>query len=283
MKRSNILIRLFLCSIIFVLGTLIVLNLNKNNNYEVNASTNDKLEYAEKIPVLTFHRLSYEETKNKYFKDNEWVQSIDMFEKQIEYLYENGYKTISLNEFYCWYVGKCEFSKKTVLLTFDDGDQSTYYLALPILKRYNYKGVAFIVGSRTKEIDENIYQDDARNYITKDIVRRSLEDYPNFEYESHSYDFHYKDGNVEHVLNMTEEEIQEDFDRNSKFNFKYIAYPYGAYNEKLLKKVEENEFLLGFTFKKQGYATRTSPRLEIPRLKINGYSDIQTLENILNY
>ena len=46
---------------------------------------------------------------------------------------------------------------------------------------------------------------------------------------------------------------------------------------------EENEFLLGFTFKKQGYATRKSPRLEIPRLKINGYSDIQTLENILNY
>ena len=85
------------------------------------------------------------------------------------------------------------------------------------------------------------------------------------------------------VLDMTRVELQEDFDKNREFGFKYIAYPFGNYDDALLEKVEQNGYIMGFTFKKYDYATRDSKRYEIPRFKINGESNIETIEKILNY
>ena len=241
----------------------------------------EEIQNTDKIAILTFHRISTQETKDKYFKDNEWVQSVDMFEQQMKYLHDNNYKTLNLDEFNCWYDGECKFDKKTVVLTFDDGDLSFYYLAAPILKKYNLKATMFIVGSYTKE-KEVEYTDTRRLFIAKETLEKSKEEYPNIFYESHSYNFHNSD-NKKKAFDMTKEELQEDFDNNKQFGFKYIAYPFGNYDEEVLEIVEENGYIMGFTFRKYDYATRDSKRYEIPRFKINGESDINTLKTILDY
>ena len=204
-----------------------------------------------------------------------------MFEQQMKYLHDNNYKTLNLDEFNCWYDGECKFDKKTVVLTFDDGDLSFYYLAAPILKKYNLKATMFIVGSYTKE-KEVEYTDTRRLFIAKETLEKSKEEYPNIFYESHSYNFHNSD-NKKKAFDMTKEELQEDFDNNKQFGFKYIAYPFGNYDEEVLEIVEENGYIMGFTFRKYDYATRDSKRYEIPRFKINGESDINTLKTILDY
>ena len=76
---------------------------------------------------------------------------------------------------------KQEFPRKTVVLTFDDGDYELYYLVLPILKKYGFKGAAFVIGSYVKESTE-VYNDSAvEYYIGKDLINKTEIDYPNID------------------------------------------------------------------------------------------------------
>lgn len=240
------------------------------------------IEDTDKIAILTFHRITTDETKKKYFSDNEWVESIDMFDKQMKYLYDNGYKTLNLDEFNCWYDKECKFDKKTVVLTFDDGDLSFYYLVAPVLKKYNFKATMFVVGSRTTDKEQAEFSDTKRLFIAKETIEKSKQEYPNIYYESHSYNFH-DSNNKKKAYAMTRVQLQEDFDNMKSLNTKYIAYPFGIYDEALLEKTEQNGYVMGFTFKDYDYATRNSKRFEIPRFKINGESNVETIEKIVNY
>ena len=76
---------------------------------------------ATQIPILTFHRIVKDIDKQTKYKYDEWVASDKVFEEQVKFLYDNNYKTISLDEFYCWYQKKCRMTKNTVVITFDDG------------------------------------------------------------------------------------------------------------------------------------------------------------------
>lgn len=256
----------------------------KNDDKTQNQDNEESFVNAEKIPIFTFHRIVTDSIKENRFKTNEWAEGVSMFDEQMKYLYDNGYTSLSLDELYCWYIGKCKFPKKTVVITFDDGNWDDYYLVVPVLKKYNLKGTSFIVGSRTYDSNESDYDENERKFITKDLIKKTKIEYPNFEYQSHSYNFHYVDTNKkERILNMSKEQIQEDFDNNRKFNFKYIAYPYGVYKKEVIELAKENNYLLAFTFRKATYATKDSPQYEIPRIKINGYSNVDTLKKWLNY
>lgn len=45
----------------------------------------------------------------------------------MKYLYINGYKTISSEEFYHWYYGEIDYYGKTLMITIDDGYYEDYY------------------------------------------------------------------------------------------------------------------------------------------------------------
>lgn len=228
--------------------------------------------YAVQIPILTFHRIVTNEDKiNKYPLD-QWTASVDDFEEQMKYLYDNGYKTISAEEFENWYYGKVKYPKKTVMLTFDDGDYEIYYLVLPILKKYNFKATDFIIGSYTSDFTMS-FKPEGRYRIGKDLINRISYEYPNLKFESHTYNLHYRDNYLNPIVySKTYEEIMEDFSHNKNFGFNYIAYPYGATTHDFLKATEDSGMRLGFEFGEKGYrcATREDYKFKIPRVKING-------------
>lgn len=261
-----------------------LVSINGRKGYVCSTNTKLQNEYATKIPILTFHRIVSDRLKNSRYSNDEWVHSYDVFKSQIKYLHDNNYKTINLDEFYCWYKGKCNFPKKTVVITFDDGNLDDYYLVMPLLKKYGFKGTTFVVGSRIKNKEFGSYNENMRAYISQDIIDKSKKEYPNHDFQSHSYNFHFCDSDgSQHIKNMTKNEIRRDFSLNSKYNFKYIAYPYGAYTKDLQDVAKENNYLLGIRFGPSNYATRKSPTYAIPRIKINGFSNVETMKQYLFY
>ena len=134
-----------------------------------------------------------------------------MFEKMMNYLYNNGFKTISTEEFYKWYKGKIEFYGKTVMITIDDGKYEDYYLAYPIIKKYNFKAASFIVGSRIHNKTKK-YNKNESNYIGLDIVNRIRKEYPKYEFQSHSYNMHVKINRKSKIFLMNKKEISEDIE-----------------------------------------------------------------------
>jgi len=254
----------------------------KNNEVKYLRET-DNEKHTDRIPVLTFHRLVPDDVKKEIYPDNQWVGSIDVFEEMIKYLYDNGYKTISTEEFYEWYIGNVEYDKKTVLITFDDGFYEDYYLAYPILKRYDFKATSFLVGSRIKNITDK-YDKYSTSFVGMDVIKKVREEYPNFEFQSHSYNMHYYTLNKKHrIRTMSYEELENDTIKNEQFEFNTMAYPYGDYNKDIEEILENHGYLVAFKFGTQEYATRNADRYAIPRIKLNGNATVGTLKKWLNY
>ncbi|MBN2088581.1 polysaccharide deacetylase family protein [candidate division KSB1 bacterium] len=83
-----------------------------------------------KIPAFSYHRvINYE------------------FEQQLRYLKENGYRTITCDEFYEIHQLGNSISEKVVILTFDDGITNFYEVAFPLLQKYQSKAVVFLIGN----------------------------------------------------------------------------------------------------------------------------------------
>lgn len=250
---------------------IVTIKATAHNGADVSYKLKIESRYAKKIPILTFHRITSDNVKVKYFKNYQWVAAVSDFEKQMKYLKDNDYKTISVDEFKNWYDGNIEYPKKTILITFDDGDYEQYYLVLPILKKYNFKATSFIVGSRTKLTTFNFINNQKSNYIGLDKINEIGKKYPNFEFQSHSYDLHYRNAGkmpIEYFKDYYD--LTSDFIKNKKFGFRYIAYPYGAYTKEMILAAKNNNIEMGFAFDKYVCAKRTSPRYVIPRIKING-------------
>ena len=231
---------------------------------------------------MTFHRLVPDEVKYLQFPKYRYVGRIKIFEEMMDYLFNNGYKTITTKEFYKWYKGEIEFYGKTVMITIDDGKYEDYYLAYPIIKKYKFKATSFIVGSRINN-ETKKYNMTEINFIGLDIINKIRKEYPNYEFQSHSYDMHIKINNTAKLFLMTEKELQEDIENNKKFNFTCMAYPYGYYNDKIKYVLYNSNYSFAFAFGKNKLASRDDDRFSIPRINLNGECDLNSLKKWLKY
>lgn len=262
----------FFCPLVILAIFLLIFNIK--NIDEKNADI---------IPVITFHRLVPENIKNSKYKDNVWVGSINTFENMMKYIYENDYKTLSSEELYDWITKKIELPKKSIMITFDDGFYEDYYLAYPILKKYNFKATSFIVGNRIN-ITTPKYNESKIGYIGEDVINKVREEYPNFEFQSHSYNMHFYTKDRKHrIKSMTVQEMEADVISNEVYGFTTMAYPYGDFNINMERVLEEQGYLCAFRFGPSRYATRNSDRFAIPRIKINGFATINDMIKWVKY
>lgn len=98
-----------------------------------------------RIPVLTYHQIA--PLPNTRGRD--YYVSPTMFDMQMEYLSQKGYKTLTPKEFYDILVSGKNPEQKSVLLTFDDGNYNNYQNAFPILKKYAMTGTFYVPSHRS--------------------------------------------------------------------------------------------------------------------------------------
>jgi peptidoglycan/xylan/chitin deacetylase (PgdA/CDA1 family) len=93
------------------------------------------------VPILLYHHVGFslDEDESIYYVFPA------AFDQQMNLLYQWGYKTISVELLTRAINQGAELPPKPILLTFDDGGETTYTTALPILQRYGFTGVAYIV------------------------------------------------------------------------------------------------------------------------------------------
>ena len=93
------------------------------------------------VPVLMYHGIRAELTgKGAYFEVN---TSPRTFDAQMRYLYEKGYRTITLDE--ALRAPGDGPDERRVVITFDDGFEDFYTQACPILGRYGFTATMFVV------------------------------------------------------------------------------------------------------------------------------------------
>jgi peptidoglycan/xylan/chitin deacetylase (PgdA/CDA1 family) len=93
------------------------------------------------IPVLSYH-----EIKEK--TDAVEIVSPSNFLEQMKYLANSNYNTITYDDYYNFVRGKANLPEKPIIIVFDDGYNSVWENAYPIMKNYGFKGVFGIITNR---------------------------------------------------------------------------------------------------------------------------------------
>lgn len=91
------------------------------------------------VPILLYHHIAVSQSEDVYY-----VRPF-AFEQQIHLLHEWGYRTISVELLVTAIQRGGELPPKPVIITFDDGSESVYKNALPIMQKYKFTGTAYIV------------------------------------------------------------------------------------------------------------------------------------------
>ncbi|BBH18845.1 hypothetical protein Back11_01900 [Paenibacillus baekrokdamisoli] len=90
------------------------------------------------IPVLMYH--DFEDKLNSHAN----VRPIN-FAKQLNYLKTKGYHTITDQDLTLYFEGKEPLPAKPLMITIDDGYESNYDSAYPILKKIGMKATIFVI------------------------------------------------------------------------------------------------------------------------------------------
>ncbi|MED3393177.1 polysaccharide deacetylase family protein [Bacillus wiedmannii] len=243
--------------------------------------TNKKEAENQKIPVLMYHHLLKENDKkeNGVFKDKETILSVEQFEKQMKYLNDKGYKTITMKEFEEYMKNKGELSEKSVLITFDDSSKTNYTYAYPILKKYKMKATAFVVTSRLTDKEE-VFDPKKIQPLSKQEINK-MKDV--FEFGSYTHDLFKLSKNGEaYLVSQPDSVVKEDLSMSKTIlKTDYFAYPFGEYNEKSISLLNGIKFNLAFT-NNQGYANRTNKLMEIKRFPISPEVDMKKFSEVLS-
>lgn len=208
----------------------------------------------------------------------------EVFEKQMEFLHNSGYRTLKADELAVFAKGDLVLEEKAVLVTFDDGWLDNYIYAFPVLKKYNINAVIFIVTDRTESASADSSQ--------------SPSSVPDHE-ESKALIAHGKAGQVvlkwEHVREMmesglvefyshtqshrkcnslSEDELAEELSISKKImeerlekQCPYLCWPYGKYNGTAVKVAKEAGYSMLFTTH-HGVVKKGSDLFEIKRIVI---------------
>jgi peptidoglycan/xylan/chitin deacetylase (PgdA/CDA1 family) len=177
--------------------------------------------YAEEtiIPILAYHNFTKDESSS--YKIN-----IVEFEKQMDYLATHNYSVISLSELLKGLKGD-QLPPKPIVITIDDGFKSTFTLAYPVLKKYNFPATLFLY---TNFIEKN-----SGSLTWKEIKEMTKN---NIEIGSHTLSHcnllkYKKNENYKTYLARIRREIflsKEILESKIGRKVKFFAYPYGVYS-----------------------------------------------------
>jgi peptidoglycan/xylan/chitin deacetylase (PgdA/CDA1 family)/glycosyltransferase involved in cell wall biosynthesis len=99
------------------------------------------------IPVLMYHRV----TRNKASESSHGIWVTDsQFRAQLHSLRSRGFETITFRDYDRFLEGQGRLPRHPVILTFDDGYEDNYTLALPLLRDFGFRAVIFAVTDKKR-------------------------------------------------------------------------------------------------------------------------------------
>lgn len=194
------------------------------------------------MPVIMYHRVieGREEEKGVH---GTYI-TIDKFEQHMKYLKDKGYKTVTFEDLKNGnYRHRFDKGNKWIVLTFDDGYKDNYTNAFPILKKYGFKSVIYLLGT----LKYNKWDVDNPNNPEKEFPL--MDDNEILEMQEYGIEFgghsmtHSKMSQIEKEI--AHQEIIESRDILEKKlgkKMECFAYPYGDRDEGVRKFVREEGY-----------------------------------------
>jgi len=202
-------------------------------------------------PVIMYHDI-------KTVARDKFDVLLEDFCAQLDWLKENNYETLSMEDFVSYVKKQKPFPEKSVLLTFDDGYNGSFNYVIPELKKREMKATFFIITNMLGVFSTRYA------HITKKQLK-TIADNKLFSIGSHTITH-------PHLLELDEDEFEEEIEDSKEVLEKLtgrkvlaFAYPYAEYDEKVIEKVIDEGYEVAFGVENGdlcGYPARwTIPRI----------------------
>jgi len=226
------------------------------------------------IPVLNYHAI--DNTGNMLPSRNVSV-SLTAFKEQMEWLYNEGYKTVTDTELKALLIEGKSPTGKMVLITFDDGYYSLYKYALEILSGYGFTATLFLstsfIGNPYEQGDFDFVKHD--HQLTWDEIKKLHA--AGWSVQSHGY-------NHKRLNSLSVEEIIKEvtlsksiIEQNLGTQVHSFAFPYGIYTNAVIQQLK----VAGYTFAysvHSGKMFSRSNKFRLPRIEINNMDTMDSFK-----
>lgn len=209
------------------------------------------------VPILYYHYIGLNPNPADKARDALSVAP-DKFDEQLAYLTKAGYSTIDLDTLYAGLNGHISLPAKPIILSFDDGYIDFYINAYPILRRYNFRSVAFIP---TGLIGTGYYLswDQIKEMNSSGLV----------SFEAHSINHPNLVSLSDSDLNLEISQSKKDLSAQIGKPVNFFAYPYGASDERVWQAVKNAGFI-GAVGTWVGRIESEGNIVDMPRMKVGG-------------
>lgn len=197
--------------------------------------TEEKMGFCLRVPVLLYHHIEpYEKAKEaghaQLTVDSGW------FEKQMQYLSENGYTTLFAQELVNALLSHQDIPGKAVVITIDDGYLDNYQYAYSIAKKYNVKLNLMI----STGLVENT------GYLSWGQIKE-MEGSGYVGIYNHTWS-HYSLGNAtfdkaKQEIETADRQLLQNLDKKATI----FTYPYGAFSQNAVDVLKQNGYKAAFT------------------------------------
>ncbi|WP_345225952.1 polysaccharide deacetylase family protein [Hymenobacter koreensis] len=216
------------------------------------------------VPILCYHQIrNWTAKDSKGAKD--YIVPVDAFKKQIQMLADSGYHTILPDQLYAYLTTGAPLPSKPVMLTFDDTDLDQFTVAKPVMDKYGYKGVFFVM---TVSLGRP-------RYMSKAQVKQLSDE--GHVIGSHTWDHHnVKKYQGEDWVTQIEKPTKTLQEITGK-EIKYFAYPFGLWNPEAIPQLKQRGMVAAFVLAEK--RDQQDPLFTIRRIIASGYWSARTLHN----
>ncbi len=206
-----------------------------------------------RVPILMYHYIRVNPDPSDRLGFSLSIPPAE-FDRQMRYLAEDGYGTVSFDQIYD---SSQPLPEKPILLTFDDGYADAYTAAFPVLQRYGFQATFYVVTDFVGR----------PGYLTVEQIREMAA--AGMSFGSHSVSHlsltTLSAERLERELSQSRTQLESLLERPVLD----LCYPLGRFNQPVRQAVERAGYRSATTTE-YGFASSGGDQLLLPRIRIWG-------------
>lgn len=233
--------------------------------------TPDTAERERYVPILMYHYISTPPEDADRYRLDLSVTPEDFY-KQMSWLSENGYTTISLYDLlYSLSIGWPPLPDNPVIITFDDGYVDNYDNAFPILQEFGFTSTFFILTDVTERQEPGYMTWDMLSEMNDAGMSIEVHGREHLSFEGRPYDWL-----VYHLLGPAEA-----IEYYLGYKPRFMAYPSGSYDADTINIVHQAGYWGAVTTQHGAVHSSQSP-FELQRLRVRGDWSLSTFSAVVS-